>query len=62
MDNVTVLTWVIQNWELVLLILLVADKVVAITPTPYDDIILTAIKAALKPLLPGNKTEEKKEE
>ena len=67
MENVKLVTWLIQNWDTVLLLLLVADKVVAITPTPYDDLILTAIKSVLKPfktLLSGkmNEEEEKKEE
>lgn len=47
-----------------LVIVLVADKVVAVTPTPYDDLILTTAKGVFKTfwsLLSGKK-EEKKEE
>ena len=66
MPNVELATWLIQNWDTVLLLILVADKIVAITPTPYDDLILTAIKTVLKPFsaLLSNKIEEeeKKEE
>jgi len=53
-------TWVIQNWDMFLLLLLIADKIVAITPTPYDDLILTTIKSVLKPFsaLLSNKVEE----
>lgn len=40
--------WMIANWEWVVLCLLIADKIVAVTPTPWDDMILTAIKSAFK--------------
>jgi hypothetical protein len=62
MENVKLATWVAQNWDTVLLLILVADKIVAITPTPYDDLILTVIKGVLKPFsaLLSNKIEEEK--
>lgn len=40
--------WIIQNWELIALGILVADKIVAATPCKWDDMILTAIKGAFK--------------
>lgn len=36
--------WPVKYWYAVLLILFIADKVVAITPIPYDDIIVTFIR------------------
>ena len=45
--------WLITNWEWVALGLLIADKIVAVTPTKHDDLILTAIKGALAKLVPG---------
>lgn len=43
-----IINWITQNWSLVLLSLLVLDKVVAATPCKWDDLILTAIKGALR--------------
>lgn len=37
----------LANWELVVLVVLVLDKIVAMTPCKWDDLILTAIKGAL---------------
>lgn len=45
--------WIIANWEYVLLGIMVADKIVAMTPTKHDDLILTAIKGALGKMFPG---------
>ena len=42
--------FIIENYQLIALILMVADKVVAMTPNPYDDMIITAIKGAFKTL------------
>ena len=33
-----------NNWELFLIGVLVIDKIVALSPTPYDDMIWTTIK------------------
>tara|TARA_R110002012_G_scaffold312048_1_gene522113 strand:- start:1072 stop:1221 length:150 start_codon:yes stop_codon:yes gene_type:complete len=33
-----------NNWEMVLIAILVIDKTVALSPTPYDDMIWTTIK------------------
>ncbi len=40
--------WILSHWSYIVVILLAADKVVAATPTPWDDIILSAIKSVLK--------------
>ena len=41
--------WLLANWTWLLpWVLLLVDKIVTVTPTPYDDLILTAIKGALK--------------
>ena len=37
-----------KYWEYILILTLVADKVVAITPCKWDDMILTAIKLGFK--------------
>jgi len=39
--------WIVDNWELIALGIMVLDKIVASTPVKWDDIILTAIKNAL---------------
>ena len=39
--------WVIENWQWLALGIMVLDKIVAATPTKYDDLILTAIKGTL---------------
>jgi len=40
--------WISDNWQLIALVILALDKVVAATPVKWDDIILTAIKGAFK--------------
>lgn len=39
--------WILENWELIALIIMILDKIVAKTPNPYDDIIFTSIKESL---------------
>lgn len=51
--------WLSANWGVVILIILIADKVVTLTPTKYDDLILTAIKGALGRLFPGKNVDPK---
>ncbi len=48
--------FILANWEIVLLVLLIADKIVAATPNKYDDIFVTAVKSALKAVFPGKPT------
>jgi hypothetical protein len=36
-----------SNWEYVLIVLLSIDKIVALSPTKWDDLIWTSIKKAI---------------
>ena len=45
--------FLLKYWEWILLGILIADKIVAITPTKYDDMILTSIKSILNKLFPN---------
>ena len=38
---------IISNWEYVLIIILSIDKIVALTPSTWDDLISTSIKKAI---------------
>ena len=44
-----------KHWEIFFIALLIADKIVAATPCKWDDMILTAIKSAVKTVMPGKK-------
>ena len=49
--------FIIENYQLIALIILVADKVVAMTPNRYDDIIVSSIKKGLRAIFKSkNKT------
>lgn len=37
----------VSNWEYVLIALLCIDKIVALSPTEWDDLIWTSVKKAL---------------
>ena len=37
----------VANWELVLIFVLTIDKIVALSPTKWDDLLWTSIKKAL---------------
>ena len=39
--------WITSNWEYILIGILCIDKVVALSPTKWDDLIWTSIKKAL---------------
>ena len=39
--------WVVANWEYMLIAILCIDKVVALSPTKWDDLIWTSIKKGL---------------
>ena len=39
--------WIASNWEYVLIVLLCADKMVALSPTKWDDLIWTSVKKAI---------------
>lgn len=40
--------WPIRVWYTILLVILIADKIVAVTPIPYDDLIVTAAKKIME--------------
>lgn len=40
--------WITANWEFILLGVYIAEKIVKVTPWPYDDIILDMI---IKPIV-----------
>ena len=39
--------WIASNWEYMLIGILCIDKVVALSPTKWDDLIWTSIKKAI---------------
>tara|TARA_Y100000593_G_C4275666_1_gene319910 strand:+ start:315 stop:458 length:144 start_codon:yes stop_codon:yes gene_type:complete len=39
-----------DNWKIITIVILVVDKAVALSPTPYDDMIWTSVKGLLKKL------------
>ena len=41
------MSFLISNWEYVLIILLAIDKMVALSPSKWDDLIWTSVKKAL---------------
>jgi len=40
--------WLIDNWKWILAGLYVAEKIVYLTPTKYDDIVISIFRGALK--------------
>lgn len=43
-----IILWPVKMWYLTLLVILIADKIVAITPVPWDDLIVTSAKKIMK--------------
>ena len=39
--------WIAGNWEYALIAILAVDKMVALSPTEWDDLIWTSIKKAI---------------
>ena len=39
--------WLIDNWQLVAIVILVVDKAVALSPMKQDDLICSAVKGAV---------------
>jgi hypothetical protein len=39
-----IILWPVKTWYTILLIILIADKIVAITPVPWNDLIVTLAK------------------
>ena len=44
--------WIIQNWEFILLGIMIIDKIVALSPSKRDDLIWTSIKGVIMQLTP----------
>ena len=42
-----IILWPVKFWYTTLLVILIADKIVAITPVPWDDLIVTSIKKVM---------------
>jgi hypothetical protein len=42
--------WIIKNWELVTIVILLIDKLVALSPIKQDDLIWSSIKKIVKKL------------
>ena len=47
--------WLSANWEWVLLAFMVAEKIVKMSPTEKDDILLDVVVQGLTKLVKGNK-------
>lgn len=47
--------WIMLNWEYILVGFFVAEKVVKITPTKYDDILVDVILSGIKRLVSRSK-------
>jgi hypothetical protein len=45
------MNWIIEHWEIVLAGFLLLDKIVAVTPCKWDDLVLTAVKGAVRALV-----------
>ena len=43
--------WLAQNWQYILTTLYIAEKIVKLTPTKYDDIVFDIIGSGLKKLI-----------
>ena len=39
-----------DNWKIITIVILVVDKAVALSPSPYDDMIWSSVKGLLKKL------------
>ncbi len=47
--------WLSANWQYVLVGFFILEKVVKLTPTKYDDIVVDVLFEALKKLFPNKK-------
>ena len=39
--------WIASNWEYALIVILCVDKLVALSPTKWDDLLWTSVKKAI---------------
>tara|TARA_R110000824_G_scaffold150412_1_gene320999 strand:- start:505 stop:654 length:150 start_codon:yes stop_codon:yes gene_type:complete len=47
--------WLSSNWEWVLLVFMVAEKIVKMSPSDKDDILLDVVVQGLTKMVKGNK-------
>nr|WP_321513144.1 hypothetical protein [uncultured Pseudodesulfovibrio sp.] len=47
MDINAIIAWMAQHWELVAIAILLIDKIVAMSPTKWDDLLWTSVKKVL---------------
>jgi len=40
--------WPVKTWYTIVLVILIADKIVAVTPFPWDDLIVTGAKKIME--------------
>lgn len=50
MENFNLIEWLLANWMYVTIAVLLLDKIVALTPCKWDDMIWTSIKGVLRKL------------
>tara|TARA_R100001530_G_scaffold132939_1_gene105775 strand:- start:176 stop:319 length:144 start_codon:yes stop_codon:yes gene_type:complete len=43
--------WLVNNWDITLAVFVVLEKIVKLTPTKYDDILIDMIWGSLKKLV-----------
>tara|TARA_Y100000593_G_scaffold54849_1_gene102501 strand:+ start:316 stop:462 length:147 start_codon:yes stop_codon:yes gene_type:complete len=43
--------WLLLNWDICLLAFMICEKIVKLTPTKYDDILLDMVWGSIKKLL-----------
>ena len=48
--------WMVENWELCLIGVMVLDKIIALSPSTWDDLLWTSVKKALFKMM-GKKDE-----
>ena len=46
--------WIIANWDICLLVFMILEKVVKLSPTQYDDILLDMCWGGIKKVLGKN--------
>ena len=49
--DVKTMEWLAQNWQYLLVAFYVAEKIVKLTPTKYDDILLEVVMGAIYKLM-----------
>jgi len=39
--------WIMENWQIVMIVVMVVDKIVAMSPSKMDDLVWTSVKKVL---------------